>query len=361
MDLDKGLIESGKRKQQRSWSGITGSLLVHGAIFGLVAALSLNAEERVDAEDKAIPVYMEQAAAPPPPPPPPPPAGAPARPQRATPKIEQPQPVEVPKFVAPTEVPKTVPVEQPSADPGTEETPAEPLPAGAPIGGVAGGVEGGTVGGELGGQIGGVIGGVQGGVVGGTPGGVLGGTPGGTGTAPAAAPAPAPAPPPPPPPAAGPVRVGGNVSAPSVVSRFEPKYTEAARRSRVTGVVIVEAIIDKNGNVDNVRVIKGLPMGLSEAAADAVRRWKFRPGMQHGRPVDVIFNLTVMFTLGNDGPKVGGVSRPQPRQQRPQPTPQRQDPPVAAEEPAPAPVEAAPAAEEPPAEAPAESTDPSTP
>ncbi|MBK5258351.1 MAG: energy transducer TonB [Thermoanaerobaculia bacterium] len=60
---------------------------------------------------------------------------------------------------------------------------------------------------------------------------------------------------------------------------------------------IVEAIIDRHGNVDRVRVIKGLPMGLSEAAERAVRQWKFKPGTLNGQPVDVIFNLTVNFKL----------------------------------------------------------------
>lgn len=335
MDLDKNLIESGNRNTKKSWRGMTGSLVAHGALFGLVAVLSLNATEKVDAEDKPVPVYMEQAAAPPPPPPPPPPAGAPATPQKATPKIEAPKPVvEVPKFVAPIEVPKTVPtVEAPTATDAPEEV-SEPLAPGTPIG-APGGVVGGTVGGEVGGQLGGVIGGVQGGVVGGTPGGVIGGTPGVTGTAPAPAPAPVVAPPAP----AGPVRVGGDVRAPVVVTRVEPKYTELARRSRVTGTVIVEAIIDKHGNVDRVRIVKGLPMGLSEAATDAVRRWKFRPGTQQGRPVDVIFNLTVVFTLGSDGPSVTKASRmpvrPQPSRQKASPKPA--DPPAAVSEPAPAP------------------------
>jgi len=87
------------------------------------------------------------------------------------------------------------------------------------------------------------------------------------------------------------------VKAPVVLNRVEPQYTEVARKAREAGVVIVEAIIDKDGNVDKVKVLKGLPMGLSEAAEDAVRRWKFKPGTLNGEPVDVIFNLTVNFTL----------------------------------------------------------------
>ena len=60
----------------------------------------------------------------------------------------------------------------------------------------------------------------------------------------------------------------------------------------------VEAIINKEGRVEQVKVIKGLPMGLSDAAEEAVKGWRFRPGTLNGQPVEVIFNLTVNFTLG---------------------------------------------------------------
>jgi protein TonB len=89
-------------------------------------------------------------------------------------------------------------------------------------------------------------------VKGGEVGGVLGGTVGGTGTGNEgsgtggndAPPAPEPT---------APMRVGGDVKAPVIVNRAEPKYTETARKARVAGIVIVEAVIDKNGNVDEVR------------------------------------------------------------------------------------------------------------
>jgi protein TonB len=81
------------------------------------------------------------------------------------------------------------------------------------------------------------------------------------------------------------------------IDRAEPQYTDAARKAKVAGVVVVEAIIDKQGNVDHVKVIKGLPAGLSEEAEKAVRRWKFKPGTLNGEPVATIFNLTVTFKL----------------------------------------------------------------
>jgi protein TonB len=93
------------------------------------------------------------------------------------------------------------------------------------------------------------------------------------------------------------LKVGGAISKPEAISRVNPVYTEAARRARIQGVVIVETIIDKTGTVTNVRVLKPLPMGLDQAAVDAVKKWKFRPAQLNGRPVNVYFVLTVNFQL----------------------------------------------------------------
>jgi TonB family protein len=95
----------------------------------------------------------------------------------------------------------------------------------------------------------------------------------------------------------GPIRVGGDVQPPVKVSAPSPQYTEIARKARIQGVVIVEAIIDKAGSVTNVKGLKGLPMGLDTAAADAVKKWKFKPATLNGKPVAVIYNLTVNFRL----------------------------------------------------------------
>jgi TonB family protein len=95
----------------------------------------------------------------------------------------------------------------------------------------------------------------------------------------------------------GPIHVGGDVKAPVKSYSPQPAYTEIARKARVQGVVIVQAIIDKQGSVTNVKVLKGLPMGLDKAAVDSIKTWKFEPATLNGKPVDVYYNLTVNFTL----------------------------------------------------------------
>ena len=79
--------------------------------------------------------------------------------------------------------------------------------------------------------------------------------------------------------------------------RVEPAYPEVARKARVSGIVIVECTIDKNGIVTDVHVLKPLPFGLDQAAVEAVRKWRFKPGTLNGQPVDVLYNLTVNFKL----------------------------------------------------------------
>jgi TonB family protein len=107
------------------------------------------------------------------------------------------------------------------------------------------------------------------------------------------------------------LRVGGDVKAPVLVSKVEPIYSEEARRARISGIVILEAMVDKSGNVTDINILKPLPFGLDQAAIDAVKQWKFKPATKNGEPVDVAFNLTVNFKL-ESGIPAGAVPPPPP-------------------------------------------------
>jgi TonB family protein len=102
-----------------------------------------------------------------------------------------------------------------------------------------------------------------------------------------------------------PYEVGGEVSRPENISSAGAAYTEAARRERVSGIVLISAVINEKGNVTEPRVLKGLPLGLNETALAAVSQWKYKPAMRHGQPVPVKYMLAVKFRV--NGPYEGGV------------------------------------------------------
>jgi TonB family protein len=74
-----------------------------------------------------------------------------------------------------------------------------------------------------------------------------------------------------------------------------PVYSEEARLAKVEGAVIVESIIDRDGCVRPMSVIKGLPKGLTEAALEVLPLWVFTPATFEGKPVRVLYTLTVKF------------------------------------------------------------------
>jgi protein TonB len=126
------------------------------------------------------------------------------------------------------------------------------------------------------------------GVPGGVPGGVLGGILGGTGTF---------AGPPPPTNSQGIVRVGGNVRPPELVQRVPPEYPAVARAAHVQGTVVIDAVIDKTGNVVSEHAVSG-PGLLIPAALNAVQQWKYQPTYLNGQPVELAMEVTVAFNLG---------------------------------------------------------------
>jgi len=104
------------------------------------------------------------------------------------------------------------------------------------------------------------------------------------------------APPPPPPPPAAPLRVGGDIKEPKKLKNVPPVYPKIAQAAKVQGLVIIEAIISKEGDVKDAKVIRSVPM-LDTAALEAVRQWKYTPPLLNGVPVDVVMTVTVNFNL----------------------------------------------------------------
>jgi protein TonB len=105
--------------------------------------------------------------------------------------------------------------------------------------------------------------------------------------------------PPPPPPDPPPTIVTADfeIAAPTIEYRVEPRYTEPARRAGIEGVVILELIIDTEGRVESVNALRGLPLGLTKSAIDAVKQWQFEASTYKGNPVSVRYILTINFNL----------------------------------------------------------------
>jgi len=186
--------------------------------------------------------------APPPPPPPPPPAAAPVH------VVREIQTVIVNgELRTPTKIPKKIEM--------IKEDEAPPVMATT---GVVGGVPGGVPGGSMGGVIGSVL-----------------------SSTPTVAPH-----------IATPqrVRVSSGVVSGLLVRKVNPTYPPLARQARIQGVVILQAQISKDGNIENLQLISGHPM-LAPAAIEAVKQWKYRPYLLNGEPVEVETQVQVNFTL----------------------------------------------------------------
>jgi TonB family protein len=95
----------------------------------------------------------------------------------------------------------------------------------------------------------------------------------------------------------GPYRPGSGIEPPRLVREVKAVYTEEARRHGVTGDVLLEIVVRRDGSVGDVSVIRGLGAGLEQRAIEAVRQWRFTPARRLGAPVDVIVEVAVEFTL----------------------------------------------------------------
>ena len=236
------LIESGGRlKTNRLWT-TTFSVFVQAFLIGIMILIPLIYTEALPKQQ-----LMTFLVAPPPPPPPPPPAA----PVQAV-KVVQTD-IEEGRLRTPTKIPQKVAM--------IKEEEAPP-----PVS-----------------NMGGVVGGVPGGVPGGSMGGVLGGILSSTASAPRLA-------------APQRVRVSQGVSEGNLINRITPPYPPMAKMARVQGAVVLQAVISKQGTIENLRVVSGHPM-LVQSALDAVRQWRYRPYLLNGEPVEVETQITLNFTL----------------------------------------------------------------
>jgi len=190
---------------------------------------------------------MTFLVAPPPPPPPPPPPAA------VQPKIVR--RVTVQDIMrAPTVIPKTIAVIK------EEVLPPDLNTAGSS------GVEGGMPGGASGRVMGNIISGLNA------------------------------APPPPKPAAPKRIRVGGQVESAKLIAQPKPDYPALAKMARIQGVVKLEAVIGKDGSIQDLKVLSGHPL-LVKSAIESVSRWRYQPTLLNGEPVEVVTEIDVSFTL----------------------------------------------------------------
>ncbi len=242
--FEDSLIESGgKLKTKRGWTSLV-SFTIQVMIIGVMILIPLIFTEALPRTQ-----LMTFLVAPPPPPPPPPPAAAPVK----VVKVIQTDIVNG-QLRTPTKIPQKVQMIK-------EDEAPPPVMASA---GVVGGVPGGVPGGSMGGVIGSVL-----------------------SATPVAVPK-----------VATPqrVRVSSGVSQGLLVRRVQPNYPPLARQARIQGVVLLQATISREGNIENLQLISGHPM-LAPAAIEAVKQWKYRPYLLNGEPVEVETQVQVNFTL----------------------------------------------------------------
>ena len=239
----EALLEKSSTRQKRHPLKWLASMGAHVAVLVLLLLMPLYFSQGLDMHRLNMTLLiapLPPAAAPPPPPP-----TAVARAVHAAPKTFTPGKLTAPSFVL-----KAVPVVSDAAQP------EEALMA-AP-------------------------GGVPGGVPGGIPGGMMSGV-----AAPAAPPIAAEGP-------RKPVRVGGEVKPPRLISGPAPIYPVLARQSHISGIVVIEAIIDEHGNVVELKAISGHPL-LIPAAMKAVSQRKYEPTVLDGSATPVDLRVEVTF------------------------------------------------------------------
>jgi protein TonB len=246
--FEDSLLESGGRNsklhRRGPWATLV-SFLIQFALVGVLVLIPLIYTEALPKQQ-----LMGYLVAPPPPPPPPPPPAAAVVVKVVKPTTE----IDNGQLKAPTAIPKKIAMIK------EDETPPST------------GVVGGVVGGVPGGQAGGVVGGVLGSIV---------------SAAPTAVPK-----------AATPqrVKVSAGVQEGLLVRKVTPTYPPLAKQARISGKVVLQAVIGKDGTIQNLRAVSGPPM-LIQNAIEAVKQWKYKPYFLNGEPVEVDTQVTVNFTL----------------------------------------------------------------
>ena len=246
--FEDSLLESGGRNsklhRRGPWATVL-SFLIQAALVGVLVLIPLIYTEALPRQQ--LMGYL--VAPPPPPPPPPPPAAAPVvRAVRPSTEIDNGQ------LKAPTAIPKKIAMIK------EDEAP--------PSNGVVGGVVGGVPGGQAGGVLGGVLGAIA-------------------SSAPRALPNVA---------APKRVAVSSGVVSGLLIRKVTPAYPPLAKQARISGSVVLQAEISKDGSIENLHAVSGHPM-LIQSAIDAVRQWKYKPYVLNGVPVAVETQITVNFTL----------------------------------------------------------------
>ena len=250
--FEDSLLDStvGQRKR-RTWSTAF-SFVLQCLVIGFLLLLPLWFTEMLPTEQ----LVTLLVAPPPPPPPPPPPASTPpaAKVVKVTSNIANGQ------LRAPSRIPAKVRMIK------DDDVPPPTVP-----GGVVGGVPGGIPGGQLDGVIGGIIGSTS-----------------------SLAAAPALFKPKPVVPSVQRVRVSPGVIKGLLIHRVEPVYPSLAQQARIQGVVVLTAIIDKDGNVQRLQLVSGHPL-LAPAAIEAVKQWHYKPFLLNGQALEVETTVTVNF------------------------------------------------------------------
>jgi protein TonB len=93
------------------------------------------------------------------------------------------------------------------------------------------------------------------------------------------------------------IKVDGRVIAGNILVKTRPEYPAVAKAARIQGIVVLQAVISKDGTVESLQVLEGPPL-LQQAAVDAVKTWTYRPYLLNGAPVAVGTTINVVFALG---------------------------------------------------------------